>query len=291
MSTVIADVPTVIGDGILDRLTQQAQTIIDTRDHNEDRVDPDARDRRGIDEVRADVFADLLLAGAPALDPQHTAMGRERSAPSRARAGHRPRPHPPRRRRRTRRPRRRHPIDADAARSPRREHPWARILAEAVDGTVLAVDRYRTPWPQRRFLQARDQHCRWPVHRHQLRNRPHHRRRQRRPHRPMEPRPPLPTTPLDEAVHTLESPTTSGGILEWTSPTGRIYREDAPAPPVAFIPAYTGDAPLTRRPAAPQERIAAHTRRSRRSSLAAVHSPKLAPDVQPSNSADSTNGV
>ncbi|MEZ5214121.1 MAG: hypothetical protein R2692_04915 [Microbacterium sp.] len=28
-----------------------------------------------------------------------------------------------------------------------------------------------------------------------------------------------------------------GGVLEWTSPTGRIYREDAPAPPVAFTPA------------------------------------------------------
>jgi hypothetical protein len=26
-----------------------------------------------------------------------------------------------------------------------------------------------------------------------------------------------------------------GGVLEWTSPTGRLYREDAPVPPVAFV--------------------------------------------------------
>ncbi|PZU44800.1 MAG: HNH endonuclease, partial [Microbacterium sp.] len=32
-----------------------------------------------------------------------------------------------------------------------------------------------------------------------------------------------------------------GGVLEWTSPTGRIYREDAPAPPIAFMPALVHD--------------------------------------------------
>ncbi len=32
-----------------------------------------------------------------------------------------------------------------------------------------------------------------------------------------------------------------GGVLEWTSPTGRIYREDAPAPPIAFTPALVHD--------------------------------------------------
>ncbi|HCJ49370.1 MAG TPA: HNH endonuclease, partial [Microbacterium sp.] len=29
----------------------------------------------------------------------------------------------------------------------------------------------------------------------------------------------------------------SGGVLEWTSPLGRTYREDAPTPAVAFTPA------------------------------------------------------
>ena len=59
MSDVIATVPTVIADGIFDRLTQQAQIIVDARERGDD-------DTRRIDEVRADVFADLLLAGAPA---------------------------------------------------------------------------------------------------------------------------------------------------------------------------------------------------------------------------------
>jgi len=27
-----------------------------------------------------------------------------------------------------------------------------------------------------------------------------------------------------------------GGVLEWTSPTGRSYREEAPAPAVAVVP-------------------------------------------------------
>ncbi|MDD7960725.1 HNH endonuclease signature motif containing protein, partial [Microbacterium thalli] len=29
----------------------------------------------------------------------------------------------------------------------------------------------------------------------------------------------------------------TGGLLVWTSPTGRVYREDAPPPVVAFAPA------------------------------------------------------
>ncbi len=41
-----------------------------------------------------------------------------------------------------------------------------------------------------------------------------------------------------------------GGVLEWTSPLGRTYREDAPTPAVAFTPAApprdidTGTAPF-----------------------------------------------
>jgi hypothetical protein len=35
-----------------------------------------------------------------------------------------------------------------------------------------------------------------------------------------------------------------GGVLEWTSPLGRIYREDAPTPAVAFTPADTSLPPF-----------------------------------------------
>ncbi|WP_255314052.1 DUF222 domain-containing protein, partial [Microbacterium lacticum] len=79
MSDLIATLPTVIADGILDRLTQQAQTVIDSREPGDAASAFGARgagdasgagdsepDRRRIDQVRADVFSDLLLAGAPA---------------------------------------------------------------------------------------------------------------------------------------------------------------------------------------------------------------------------------
>ncbi|MCC9055071.1 13E12 repeat family protein, partial [Microbacterium sp. F2E] len=86
MSDLIATLPTVIADGIIDRLTQQAQTIVDAREPGNAGSAFGARgagdaagagdaepDRRRIDQVRADVFSDLLLSGAPALDP--TASG------------------------------------------------------------------------------------------------------------------------------------------------------------------------------------------------------------------------
>ncbi|MEZ5214964.1 MAG: DUF222 domain-containing protein, partial [Microbacterium sp.] len=195
MSDLIATLPTVIADGILDRLTQQAQIIVDAREpgnagsafgargagdapdavgasdagdlsgaFGESGMGDAEPDRRGIDQVRADVFSDLLLAGAPALDPTATGDGQGSLGAIRAQVqvivpaltllgvddgpadlvG-------------------RSPIDADTARClAGNTHSWARVLTDPVEGTVLAVDRYRTPWPQRRFLRARDQHCRFP---------------------------------------------------------------------------------------------------------------------------------
>ncbi|GAA1638486.1 hypothetical protein GCM10009806_04470 [Microbacterium flavum] len=113
------------------------------------------------------------------------------------------------------------------------------MLTEPVEGTVLAVDRYRAPWPQRRYLRARDQHCRFPGCRR--------------------------AAIRCEIDHTIDAarggPTALGnlahlcrrhhsmkqftrwrvrqlarGALEWTPPTGRVSREDAPAPPVHFLP-------------------------------------------------------
>ncbi len=88
MSDLIATLPTVIADGILDRLTQQAQTIVDAREPGNAgsafgangtgdaaSAGDSEPDRRRIDQVRADVFSDLLLAGAPALDPTATGDG------------------------------------------------------------------------------------------------------------------------------------------------------------------------------------------------------------------------
>ena len=234
MCDVVATVPTVIGDGILDRLTRQAHTIVDARD-------PGDGDTRGVDEVRADVFSDLLLAGVPSLDPTTTgdgpgALGAIRAqvqviVPALSLLGGDEAPADLVGR---------SPIDADTARTLAARAPsWARILTDPVEGTVLAVDRYRTPWPQRRYLRARDQHCRFPGCRHAairceidhtidaaqggptaLWNLAHLCQR----HHSMKQ-----FTPWRVRQH-------PGGILEWTSPTGRTYREDAPTPPVHFTP-------------------------------------------------------
>ena len=258
MSDLIATLPTVIADGILDRLTQQAQIIVDARepgnagsafgaDGTGDAASAaDSKpDRRRIDQVRADVFSDLLLAGAPALDPTASGDGEGSLGAIRAQVqvivpaltllgvddgpadlvG-------------------RSPIDADTARClAGNTHSWARVLTDPVEGTVLAVDRYRTPWPQRRFLRARDQHCRFPgCRRAAIRCEIDH---------TIDAAKGGPTAlwnlaHLCQRHHSMKQFTRwkvrqlPGGVLEWTSPTGRIYREDAPAPPVAFTPASTG---------------------------------------------------
>ncbi|WP_298742144.1 HNH endonuclease signature motif containing protein [uncultured Microbacterium sp.] len=234
MSDVVASVPTVIADGVLDRLTQQAQSVVDARESGDD-------DARTMDQVRADVFADLLLAGLPALDPTATGDAPGALGAIRAQvqvivpvltllgaddgpvdlAG-------------------RSPIDADTARClAANASNWARVLTEPIQGVVLAVDRYNTPWPQRRYLRARDQHCRFPgCRRAAIRCEIDH---------TIDAALGGPTAlwnlaHLCQRHHSMKQFTRwkvrqlSGGILEWTSPTGRIYREDAPAPPVYFVP-------------------------------------------------------
>lgn len=65
MAELRSVVPAVLAHGIHDRLTQQANSIIRARSH---RTEGDELDTRSIDEVRADLFADLLLCGAPVVD-------------------------------------------------------------------------------------------------------------------------------------------------------------------------------------------------------------------------------
>ncbi|MEV8023570.1 DUF222 domain-containing protein [Microbacterium sp. NPDC080220] len=266
MSDVVATVPTVIAEGIHDRLTQQARAIIDTRDErvaargcagvafgeaasdgdtdgyrDDDAAAIIATDQRSTDQVRADVFADLLLAGAPALDdtrdttsgplgairarvqvlvPAATLTG-EDDGPCDL-AG-------------------RSPIDPATARTLAGSTPiWERLFHDPTTGVTVATDSYRVPSGMRRFLQARDQHCRFPgcrvaaircevdhTHDHALGGR----------------------TELSNLAHLCQRHHSmkqftawrvrqlKGGVLEWTSPLGRTYREDAPTPAVAFTPA------------------------------------------------------
>jgi Domain of unknown function (DUF222) len=244
MTGVVATVPTVIADGIFDRLTRQAQLVIDARQQGaelgREQSDESSDDARSIDQVRADMLADLILAGAPSLDP--TAHGDGPGALGAIRAhvqvivpaltllgndegpadlfG-------------------RSPIDAETARCLAAAAPmWARVLTDAVEGTVLAVDRYRPAWGQRQFLRARDQHCRFPGCRQAIRCEVDH---------TIDAALGGPTAlanlaHLCQRHHSMKQFTARrvrqhpGGVLEWTSPLGRTYREDAPTPPVCFTP-------------------------------------------------------
>ena len=243
MSDLIATLPTVIAEGIHDRLTQQARAIIDTRGERASGSDVVATDSRTTDQVRADVFADLLLAGTPALDDtRDTTAGPLGAIRARVQvlvpaatlsgaddgpcdlAG-------------------RSPIDPATARLlAGATHVWQRLFHDAASGVTVSTDSYRVPSGMRRFLQARDQHCRFPGcrvaaircevdHTHdyalggrtELSNLAH----------------------LCQRHHSMKQFTAwkvrqlKGGVLEWTSPLGRTYREDAPTPAVAFTPATT----------------------------------------------------
>jgi hypothetical protein len=284
MSDLIATLPTVIADGIVDRLTRQAREIINVRAQADASVadsaaegsgardtaptDGDGRayrddadrlfaspnmdessfvdDARTIDQVRADVFSDLLLAGTPALDPTGTGDGDGTLGAIRAHvqvavsaltlmgqdegpadlAG-------------------RSPIDAVTARElAGNATSWDRLLTHPVTGTVLECDTYRPTAAMVRLLRARDRHCRFPGCRQ-----------------------PTIRCELDHTIATSDGGPTHvcnlanlckrhhdvkhhtrwrvqqlpGGRLIWTSPTGRVYREDAPPPLVAFTPAARPD--------------------------------------------------
>ena len=252
------------------KLTQQARAIIDTRDeraaaHGGDGVafgeaatahsDSDdaaaivATDQRSIDQVRADVFADLLLAGTPALDDTRDTtagpLGAIRARvqvliPAATLTGQDDGPCDLTGR---------SPIDPATARTlAGGTRVWERLFHDPTTGVAVATDSYRVPSGMRRFLQARDQHCRFPgcrvaaihcevdhTHDHALGGR----------------------TELSNLAHLCQRHHSmkqftawrvrqlGGGVLEWTSPLGRTYREDAPTPAVAFTPAAPPPPPPT----------------------------------------------
>ena len=127
-------------------------------------VHADATDTRTLAQIGADICADLLLTAAPAIDPTTdetrpgglgairghvqitvpvlTLLGRADVGASIDG---------------------RTPIDPETARQMTAHAPgWDRVLCDPVTGTVLDVDRYSPTAAQRRFLAARDRHCRAP---------------------------------------------------------------------------------------------------------------------------------
>ncbi|WP_167747782.1 HNH endonuclease signature motif containing protein [Microbacterium wangchenii] len=170
MAEVRAILPAAEAFAVHDRLTRQARAIraIATEPDGHTSSSPSeesatVRDTRTLDQIRADLFCDMLLTGQPAIDPAKdtlpgglgairaeiqvtvpvlTAAGQDdRGASIEGKA----------------------PIDADTARRLMAGCPgWDRILTHPVTGMVLAVDRYRAGATMERFLAARDVHCRFP---------------------------------------------------------------------------------------------------------------------------------
>ncbi|WP_341210515.1 DUF222 domain-containing protein [uncultured Microbacterium sp.] len=218
-----------------------------------------APDTRTADQVRADILADLLLTAAPDADPTRGDDGPGTLGAIRARVqvvvpaltmlrpgsensdpadlvGH-------------------GPIDAPTARALAEATPvpWDRVITHPVTGEVLRTDTYHRTAAINRHLRARDRHCRWPgctapavrceidhTHDHALggptdvRNLAH----------------------LCQRHHTQKQFTRwkvrqlPTGILEWTSPTGRVYTDEPLpyTPAVRFLPDDPAAAPPPPRP-------------------------------------------
>ncbi|GAA2980593.1 hypothetical protein JOD63_002766 [Microbacterium terrae] len=246
MAEVLAVVPSVIGHGIHDRLTQMAHEVRQASSHDDaatlelfdDDGTPAERDARTMDHLRADILADLALAGGPlaagdGLDairarvqvtlPVLALAGVRDDGAELAGAG---------------------PIDAETARRlAGGATSWTRVMTHPVTGAVLAVDGYRPTADLQRALRVRDEHCRFPGcrqpvwrcdidHSHdaalggetRVDNLAHVCRRH----------------------HVLKHSQQwrvrhlGGGSLEWTTPAGRTY-VDVPSPTLRFLPTDVPD--------------------------------------------------
>ncbi|MGU3356968.1 HNH endonuclease [Microbacterium sp. M4A5_1d] len=247
MSNLVANLPTVIAAGMLDRLTQMGQWVKDARAESNgaesDGADAagsgEPADTRTMDQLRADILGDLVLGGAPVVDPTYgadragglgairarvqvavtaeTLMGRDENPAEAVGAAL---------------------IDADTARELAGQvSEWDRLFIAPVTRTPVEIDTYRPTASMKKLLMARDQHCRFPgCRRAALRCEIDH--------------------TIDYALgghthifnlahlcqrhHSMKQFTkwevrqVGGGVLEWTSPLGRVYREDVPIPAVCF---------------------------------------------------------
>lgn len=290
MSELIAVLPTLLADGIYDRLTQQAHLLTDHREQatyerrqrereaaadagagraeipgaaaggaagadaglnaaprpllsvDDSALAVAATDARTMDQLRADLFADMLLTSAAGADPTRSDDGPGLLGALRAKVqvvvsaltllgtddgpasliG-------------------RAPIDPDTARelAETTGSPLERILTEPVSGTVLQVDTYQRPARMDRYLRGRDQRCRgfgctMPAirsevdHNHdwalggktEITNLCHLCQR----HHSMRHCTPWKVRQLDH------------GVIEWTSPLGKVYIDRPPVPAVHFAP-------------------------------------------------------
>ncbi len=190
-----------------------------------------SRDSRTTDQIRADLLADLLLASDPSkangsgldnvtahvqVTVAATTLAGEDNRPAEL-DGH-------------------GPLDPDVARGLACRNPgWSRLFLDPT-GLVVETDSYTPSAAMRRFLRARDQHCRFPgcrmpVHRCDIDHNHEHAKGGR--------------TRIDNLSHfcrghhALKHPDIddryrwtarqrSDGSITWTSPLGRAYIDHAP---------------------------------------------------------------
>lgn len=250
MAALHTHAPAALVHGMFDRLSQMAHALRDenlrakrqaARDGSE--FEPDDRT---VDEIRADLLADLVLSGQPTghdsedgllgaisaqieiTVPVTTLMDDDAHAASPEQMPSASDPTPPAELDGV------IPIDVDTARTMAGQTKgWDRVLTHPISGQVLSVDRYRPSRHLRRHLRARDQRCRFPTcaivarkcdldHNHAASTggatcetnlasfcRRHHVLKHHSP------------------WHVEQKP---GGVVEWTSPTGRTYVDTPPAP-------------------------------------------------------------
>ncbi|GAD33683.1 hypothetical protein MTS1_01034 [Microbacterium sp. TS-1] len=268
MSNLVANIPTVIAAGMLDRLRQMGQSVKDARVEGADGADAAgavgvhadavaspagtdaAPDVRTMDQLRADILGDLVLGGAPVVDPTYgtdragalgairarvqvavaaeTLMGKDENPAEAVGAGL---------------------IDAATVRQLAGQvSEWDRLFIDPVTRTPVEIDTYRPTASMKKLLMARDQHCRFPGCRraairceidhtvdHALGGHTHI----------------FNLAHLYQRHHSMKQFTKwevrqlGGGVLEWTSPLGRTYREDVPIPSVCFT-IDTADPPRSR---------------------------------------------
>ncbi|WP_144784140.1 HNH endonuclease signature motif containing protein [Microbacterium sp. BH-3-3-3] len=243
MSDLVAALPTVLAVGIHDRLTLQARALIDAR-----LDDPQAvSDERTTAQLRADILTDLLLTAAPEADPTRSDDGPGTLGAIRARVqvvvpaltildptaehhdpaeliGH-------------------GPLDAATARglAEATTLPWDRVITHPITGAVLHTDTYHRTTGIDRHLRARDRRCRWPgCTVPAIRCEVDH----TRDHALGGPTHVANLAHLCQRHHTQKQFTRwsvkqlPGGVLQWTSPTGRTYTDEPLpySPAVRFLP-------------------------------------------------------
>ncbi|UOQ61050.1 HNH endonuclease [Leucobacter rhizosphaerae] len=184
MADLTATLPAVYASGIKDRLTQMARAV---KQHEQARADEQGASGssgedvvpavRSMDQIRADLFTDMLLASDPnhaatsgltgitgiqariqVIVPKERVTGEdEPSPPGTKSGGHRATGTPPATLAGY------GPIDTDTARhlAGNATH-WEEVKVDPDTGTVLSVDTYRPNTKLRQFLRARDLHCRFP---------------------------------------------------------------------------------------------------------------------------------